>query len=83
MVMTGTTNMINRRKDYISKGIQVITRYKTSGLFKINEINFLNIYLIRFYLADGKFSSIIYIYNEILKVEVNRCNYFLINGNRE
>jgi len=81
MIVTGMTNLIKHRKDYISKGIQLITRYKSSGLFRANQINFLNIYLIRFYLADGKFASIISIYNEILKIEINRCNYFLINGN--
>jgi hypothetical protein len=34
MVMTGTTELIKRRKDYISKGIQLITRFKNAGLFK-------------------------------------------------
>lgn len=51
--MTGISSIISRRKDFVSKGIQIITRYKTSGLFKENQINFLNIYLIRFYLAEG------------------------------
>ena len=52
MVVTGTTELISKRKDYISKGIQLITRFKSSGLFRENQTNFLNIYLIRFYLAD-------------------------------
>ena len=36
----------------------------------------------RYRLVDiGKFAAITEIYNQILKVEVNRCNYFLINCN--
>ena len=53
MVMTGTKEVLSRRKDYISKGIQLVTRYKSSGLFRDNQTNFLNIYLIRFYIADS------------------------------
>lgn len=56
MVVTGTKEVLSRRKDYISKGIQLITRYKSSGLFRDNQINFLNIYLIRFYIADSMVS---------------------------
>ena len=70
MVITGTTELINRRKDYISKGIQLITRFKNLGLFKENQMNFLNIFLIRLYLADctlifnlAKFAAITNSYN--------------------
>ena len=54
IVMTETTELLSRRKDLITKGIQLITRYKSTGLFKENEVNFLNIYLIRFHLTEGK-----------------------------
>jgi hypothetical protein len=33
MVMTGVTELLGRRKDYTSKGIQLITRFKSGELF--------------------------------------------------
>jgi hypothetical protein len=36
LVVTGMSNIIEHKKDYINKGIQIITRYKTSGMFKEN-----------------------------------------------
>ena len=80
IVMTETSELVKRKKDLIVKGIQIITRYKILKLFKENQVNFLNIYLIRFHIAEGKFAAITEIYNQILKVEAGRCNYFLING---
>jgi hypothetical protein len=34
MVKTGTLYLINNKKDFISKGIQTISRFKTQGLFR-------------------------------------------------
>ena len=51
IVMTEITELLGQRKDLMVKGAQLVARYKNSGLFKQNEINFLNIYLIRFHLA--------------------------------
>lgn len=54
LVATGINYILKHRKDYIQKGIQIVSRYKELRIFKENQINFLNIYLIRFYLAEGK-----------------------------
>jgi hypothetical protein len=53
IVSTEMTDLIKRRRDLVTKGIQLIVRYKCSGMFHDNEINFLNIYLIRFHIAEG------------------------------
>ena len=51
LVATGINYILKHKKDYIQKGIQIISRYKDLKIFRENQINFLNIYLIRFYLA--------------------------------
>lgn len=51
IVMTEASQLLKMKKDMIVKGIQIITRYKILGLFKENQVNFLNIYLIRFHIA--------------------------------
>ena len=53
IIYSGLKKLIDHRKDFITKGIQLITRYKSASIFGENERNFLNIYLIRFYIADG------------------------------
>lgn len=58
LVMSGMTFLVEHKKDFITRGIQIISRYKNIGLFRENEINLLNIYLIRFYLAEGTFHQI-------------------------
>ncbi len=53
LVATGISYILQHKGDYIQKGIQIVERYKQLGLFRENQVNFLNIYLIRFYLAEG------------------------------
>jgi hypothetical protein len=36
LVMTGMSHIVLHKKDYVNKGIQIITRYKTERLFKEN-----------------------------------------------
>ena len=42
--------------------MQVITRYKSMKIFKNNEMNYMNMYLLKFCLLDDKFDSIFEIY---------------------
>ena len=50
-------DLIDKRKDYVTKGSQNISRYKAMKLFRKNELIFLNAYLMRFYIADEKYSA--------------------------
>lgn len=36
LVMTGMNHIVTHKKDFVNKGIQIITRYKTERLFKEN-----------------------------------------------
>lgn len=36
MIITGITNIIDHKNDYISKGIQLINHYTTNSIFKEN-----------------------------------------------
>lgn len=58
ILYTELTELVRRKKDYITRGQQTITRYKSMGMFKKNQTTFFNIYLLRFYLVDGKFSAV-------------------------
>lgn len=62
--------LIDRNRDFITRGLQTITRYKSMKIFKKHEVNFFNVYLLRFYLADDKFGSIGNIFNEIIKLKI-------------
>lgn len=55
VVYTFLQHLISIKKDHLTKGIQLITRYKTMNLFHSNELLFLNSYLLRFYLLDSTF----------------------------
>lgn len=70
VLWTEMNELIDRNKDFITRGLQTITRYKSMKLFKKHEVNFFNIYLLRFYLADDKFSSIGNIFNEIIRLKI-------------
>ena len=48
-------DLLDKRKDFLTRGMQVITRYKSMKIFRKHEINFLNVYLIKFFLLDDKF----------------------------
>lgn len=52
VLWTEMNDLMERKKDYVTRGLQTITRYKSLKVFKKHEINFFNIYLLRFYLAD-------------------------------
>ena len=58
VIATEMTDLLEKEKDFIARGIQIITRYKSMKLFKVNEINFMNMYLLKFCLLDDKFESI-------------------------
>lgn len=65
------TELIEKKKDFVTRGLQTITRYKSMKLFKKHEVSFFNVYLLRFYLADEKFVSIGSIFNEIIKLKIS------------
>lgn len=69
----------DRKKDFVMHGLQTITRYKSLRIFRRHQVNFLNIYLLRFYLADEKFQSIGNIFNEIIRLKINEYDIYSLN----
>lgn len=71
---------MDHHKDYANLGLQIITRYKSMKMFKPHQLNFFNINLLRFYLADDKFESIGNIFSQILYSRVAGQDFYLLNN---
>lgn len=71
VIWTEMSELMDRKKDFVTRGLQTITRYKSMKLFKKHEVSFFNVYLLRFYLADEKFGSIGNIFNEIIRLKIS------------
>ena len=80
IVSTELTNILSIEKDYITKGMQTITRYKSMKLFKKNQLNLFNMFLLRFYLADKKFESMGNVFSQIISSRVSKHDFYLLNN---
>ena len=81
VITTGLNQLLKSRSDFIARGIQTISRHRSSGLFRQHEVNFMHTYLIRFHLAAGSFLKVADVFNEMLGLELSRSNFYLINRN--
>lgn len=79
ILFTELNELIKKKKDYISRGQQTIHRYKSMGMFKKNQTTFFNIYLLRFYLVDGKFSAVEGIFREVVKGKIGSNDFYTVN----
>lgn len=79
VIWTEMNELMDKKKDFVTRGLQTITRYKSMKIFRKHEVSFFNIYLLRFYLADEKFSSIGNIFNEIIKLKISEYDFYSLN----
>lgn len=73
-------NLVEQKKDFISRGMQIITRYKSMKLFRKNELSFFNTYLLRYYLADNKIGSMGNIFSQIINSKITRLDFYMLNN---
>lgn len=71
VIWTEMNHLMDQKKDYVTRGLQIISRYKGLKIFKKHQLSFFNIFLLRFYMADEKFASIGGIFNQIIKLKIN------------
>lgn len=78
IVWTEMRELLEKQKDFITMGMQTITRYKSMKIFKKNQASYLNIYLLRYYLMDNKFGLIGNVFSEIVKTKIH--DFYLLNS---
>lgn len=71
---------MEKKKDYISKGMQNISRYKAMKMFRKNETLFLNTYLMKFYIVDEKYGSADAISKILAVKKLRNHDYYYLNG---